>query len=163
MKINFKNWIFIAVLGTSNPALADWQWTRWGMTTDQVLRASRGAARHSSPAERASLSVINNGRTDRDAKIVGQYETDGFAFATTFMFDPRTDRLVCVYLSLRDKEQSIRLETELKRIYGAPDRTISSSALGMRVLYWDRQDEVSFVATDRSPSLRYCSRQSAGL
>ena len=39
-----RHWWLFALVGIPSPALADWQYTRWGMTVDEVITASNGTA-----------------------------------------------------------------------------------------------------------------------
>jgi hypothetical protein len=39
-----KYWLALPLLAFSAPALADWQYTKWGMSVDEVLAASQGTA-----------------------------------------------------------------------------------------------------------------------
>jgi hypothetical protein len=39
-----RYWLALPLLAFATPALADWQYTRWGMSVDEVLAASNGSA-----------------------------------------------------------------------------------------------------------------------
>jgi hypothetical protein len=73
-----RGWIFLA-LGFVSPAKADWQYTKWGMTPQQVAAASGG---------NAQLETDGRGCT-------GTYRVGKFKFDVTFEFDERA-RLLAV-------------------------------------------------------------------
>ncbi|MBI5940147.1 MAG: hypothetical protein HY859_06950, partial [Caulobacterales bacterium] len=41
--------VVVASLLAATPAAADWQWTKWGMTPSEVVSASDGKAKQTSP------------------------------------------------------------------------------------------------------------------
>lgn len=78
-------WAFalIATFGAT-PALADWQYTRWGMTPDQVIAASGGAVHRKSLTEQEiNASFAQAGLADL---LEGTYSAGGRSFDATFRF-----------------------------------------------------------------------------
>ncbi len=86
--------IAISNLITIYSAAADWQYTKWGMTPEQVMQASKGAA------------VVNTDRsldaTDGSVKtkLVAPYQAGGLVFRAEFMFDAH-NKLIQINLALQ--------------------------------------------------------------
>src|SRR5262245_58113343 len=81
-------------------ARADWEYTRWGMTSQQVVGASNNLARESSDRRPDSDGNVT--------KLVAPYESGKFSFEARFKFDA-ADRLSAVTLLLTDKSLCIEL------------------------------------------------------
>lgn len=109
------------------PVQADWQYTRWGMTQQQVVRASRGAAKH------------------EGSKLVAPYRTGTFDFRVEFSFE--ADRLASVQLKLIDPTLCPRLYASLRDRYGEPPR-------GGHFVRWDdRQSNNKIIYAGAGTSL----------
>lgn len=155
--------IFLYLLLIVSPATADWQWTKWGMTAQQVIISSKGTAKAVPPEEISRNSVSDGQIVVMIPKVRSNYSANGFQFSAYFMFDAKTELLKCVYLDSTDGRKNA-LEAELTRIYGAYDRIRAFPPIGLKVLYWDRSDEISFDASKTSDgTIRYCSKSKNGL
>src|ERR1700744_2220675 len=74
-----------AVLLFTSAARADWQFTRWGMTPDQVVKASRGAAHNASSDETTANAPV--GSSEQMLVIIPTYVTGDLQFIVDFYFD----------------------------------------------------------------------------
>src|ERR1700689_2996868 len=83
----------LACCGAS-AAKADWQYTKWGMTPQQVVSASKNLA-----TEGSDLRPDSDGNV---SKLVPQFQSGIFSFEAKFGFDA-ADRLASVTLVLNDK------------------------------------------------------------
>lgn len=72
----------------------DWEYTKWGMTPQQVVSASKNLA-----TEASDLRPDSDGNV---TKLVAPYQSGKFSFEAQFGFDA-TDRLASVTLVLNDK------------------------------------------------------------
>jgi hypothetical protein len=72
----------------------DWEYTKWGMTPQQVVSASKNLA-----TEASDLRPDSDGNV---TKLVAAYQSGKFSFEAQFGFDA-TDRLASVTLVLNDK------------------------------------------------------------
>ena len=99
----------LAVL--AEPALADWQYTRWGMSPDEVKKASEGAA-----VENQDRSLDADGLK---AQLVAPFAGATLPFDAVFLFGIR-DRLAVVTLNPRDLASCARLPDVLRAHYGPP-------------------------------------------
>jgi hypothetical protein len=82
-----KRWLLLALAALPTPALADWQYTHWGMSVDEVIAASNGSAQE-----------IKDRKGDRVRKmprlIVGTTKEGETAFAVEFYFEDKKLRLI---------------------------------------------------------------------
>jgi|SRR5712692_11509112 len=109
-------------------ATADWQYTKWGMTLEQVVAASKGTA------------TANSDRTlDAEgfkAKLVAPYQSEGFTFRAAFMFGP-DNKLGVVQLGLQNGS-CLKLIGALTNAYGPQQSKSRSSVLNLD-RWWDQK------------------------
>lgn len=98
-------------LAFAAPAKADWQYTRWGMSPQEVVAASKGASR---------LDRAPPGHEVFDASLgaSGGYETQGYTFRSEFYFDG-AQRLKGIRLMLTDFSKCDSLLDLLLGLYGS--------------------------------------------
>jgi hypothetical protein len=133
-----------------SPALADWQYTKWGMTKEQVVEASKGQA---TP-------------TGTKGALVAPYEGGGYQFQASFGFD-KTGGLSSVGLELKDGSHAIGLRNALLGKYGKAGKEVGSltesppptpgSDLDIKsygLEWWTETDHVSFSYTEIGWSFR---------
>jgi opacity protein-like surface antigen len=102
----------LSVVCVAAPAAADWQYTKWGSTPEQVIAASGGSARavQGTPAQQVWGS---------DLRAEGTYTAGGFDFTSRFFFDP-ANRLSVVKLPLIDTSRCEQLRETVSGLYGQP-------------------------------------------
>lgn len=100
--------LLLAQLSTS--ALADWQYTRWGMTPEQVAAASKGTVRVGKGDPRQEFQGAEIG-------AVGTHVSGRYMFKANFHFIDR--KLVEVRLKLIGGDQ-YALKNDLLALYGKP-------------------------------------------
>src|ERR1700744_2266200 len=83
----------LACCGAS-AAKADWEYTKWGMTPQEVVSAAKNQTKESS-----DLHPDSDGNV---TKLVAPYRRDKFSFEAQFGFTP-ADRLSSVTLVVKDK------------------------------------------------------------
>lgn len=108
------------LVAAAAPAHAHWQFTRWGMTPDEVVGAS--------PVQVGPFSNPDFDTDSAVAKLVSNYSAGGFDFAVGYMFDRATGRLSRVHLELKDPAQCGKLWHSMDAIYGKPSTTVNSRA-----------------------------------
>ena len=79
----------------------DWEYTKWGMTPQQVVSASKNLA-----TEASDLRPDSDGNV---TKLVAPYQSGKFSFEAQFGFDV-TDRLASVTLVLNDKSAGMDMD-----------------------------------------------------
>ena len=90
----------LACCGAS-AAKADWEYTKWGMTPQQVVSASKNLAK-----EGSDLHPDSDGNV---TKLVAPYKSGKFSFEAQFGFDA-ADRLSSVTLVLNDKSTDMDMD-----------------------------------------------------
>jgi hypothetical protein len=143
----------VAVLAFTLPTLAhaDWAWTTWSMSADQVVAASKGQVR-----------AVQGTEGDRvhgfDLKAQGKASQDGFDFDAEFFFDSDGARLHVVRL-IPDESRCPALRDLLKSRYGEPrddSRTFpmgGGRTLTLTALKWSDPAHGNFVAYTYTPAV----------
>jgi len=93
--------VLALVCCAASAAKADWEYTKWGMTPQQVISASKNLTRESSDLHPDSDGNIT--------KLVAPYQSGKFSFEAQFGFDA-TDRLSSVTLVLKDKSAGMDMD-----------------------------------------------------
>jgi hypothetical protein len=93
--------LVLACCGAS-AAKADWEYTKWGMTLQQVVTASKNQAKQGS-----DLHPDSDGNV---TKLVAPYKSGEFSFEAQFGFDA-ADKLSSVTLVLQDKSTHMDMES----------------------------------------------------
>lgn len=105
--------VSVAALAVSVlPAAADWQYTRWGMTPEQVKEASNGAAQDNSD-HKLDASGVN-------ARLTAPYQGVSLPFTAVFLFGER-DLLKYVTLKPVGKIACPVIVDALAANYGKPE------------------------------------------
>lgn len=142
----------LAFTSLSGSARADWQYTRWGMSPQQVLEAAGGAAKaHHMPSD--------DGPTQR-SKVVAPYRSGEHLFRSRFVFD-LSDNLIIVMLELSDLSKCPELYRDLTSAYGPPQSFGSGRSLPK---WWDKKNGnvVLLIDTLGSCSIQYTPIVQAG-
>jgi hypothetical protein len=143
----------VALACLSDPARAHWEYSRWGMTQQQVVSASRGAVRILPPAERRP---VPNARMEYRA--AGTFRSGTLRLTVAFAFDARNGGLVCVSAQA-EAAQADALRARMERLFGAPQERGQEAASGTTTLGWTRPDEIDLhLAPGRPAVLLHCAR-----
>ena len=105
----FKSTFDEAFLICSSAAKAAWEYTKWGMTPQQVVSASKNLA-----TEASDLRPDSDGNV---TKLVAPYQSGKFSFEAQFGFDA-TDRLASVTLVLNDKSAGMDMGADTNMDHG---------------------------------------------
>jgi hypothetical protein len=135
-------------------ARADWQYTHWGMTPEQVVAASKGAAQLVPEKDRPRLPPMVTSAT-------GAYQDGPLQLRVTFSFNIATNGLVCVNYGLNSHDSDEAFKAVLVKRYGPPQKTSGMGFLGMTTLAWKTptdQIEATFAKDDPAYA-RQCSLQ----
>jgi hypothetical protein len=87
----------------------DWEYTKWGMTPQQVVSASKNLATQSSDPRPDSDGNVT--------KLVAPYQSGKFSFEAEFGFDA-TDKLASVTLVLKDKSAGMDMGADMNMDHG---------------------------------------------
>lgn len=102
--------LVIVVFGKN--AIADWQYSSWGMEIDKLISESNGKAEKLAEAEPSGSNLTILARSEHKA--------GPFTFRVDFLFD-ETGSLERIVLLLSDTQGDVSLFRELKLRYGEPD------------------------------------------
>ncbi|MQX45741.1 hypothetical protein [Sinorhizobium medicae] len=128
----------VAVLFGS-AAQADWQYTRWGMTVDEVLVASKGkASKPKKPNTVEDGSILN--------LLSAPYNVNRLRSKAEFWFSEEDRRLSNVRLSLMKISQCPELRGALTNVYGPAEK--SKTSLGEFLRWWDRENGNDILLMD---------------
>jgi len=112
----------------SAPAVADWQYTKWGMTADQVGAASKGQMK------RCSAVCDKQTTATSTALLYGPYQSGTLPFTAFAFFDKQTKKLVQMSLRLDDSSKGNELIGGLRAKYGDP--VSESKTQVLHLLVW---------------------------
>lgn len=111
-----------ALLGVAAPAHADWQFTRWGMTVDEVTAAAPGKI---VPFEHPGYTTASD-----VMKLATDYSANDIDFTAGFMFDRATGRLSRVHLEPKAMAACERVWFAMDAAYGpTTDRARSRTSV----------------------------------
>jgi hypothetical protein len=127
----------------SSAAHADWQFTKWGMTPDQVVAASGG---------KAAVLPAKNHVSSQGLRVVAAmpWESETLHFQVGFMFDGK-NALRRVSMLLKSGGTAADLLRALKAKYGPPDQQMSEA--GAVYAHWYRADDINFLAVASSRTI----------
>lgn len=139
-------------------AHADWQYTRWGMTPEQVMAASAGQLKPCDEACKGQDTSI------QITRFLGPYQSGPFKFTAYMLFNRRSNTLAEVTLDLNQPYDADAFINALRLKYGRPD--LSDYSKLMKVILWrDATDEIDVVVIGDDPpsdtSLSYAPRQNS--
>jgi hypothetical protein len=86
------------------PAQAEWQYTRWGMTVDEVMAASEGAAIPINPDEQILLEDDT-----QQTLLKSQWSKEGYTFDVFFNFSDSDSKLSEVILKSTGNNEDLGL------------------------------------------------------
>jgi hypothetical protein len=109
MKMKIPGIVLALGCCVASVAKADWRYTKWGMTPQQVVSASKNLAR-----EGSDLRPDSDGNV---TKLVAPYQNGKFPFEAQFGFDA-ADRLSSVTLVLNDKSASMDMGADMNMDQG---------------------------------------------
>jgi hypothetical protein len=128
-------------------ASANWQYTKWGMTTAQVQKASKNAA----------VPTTGESAGGETVKLTAPYSSGPFNFTASFWFD-QSDHLTMVDLNLSEGNPN-ELIGSLRNKYGEP----ANHMPGIMTAYmWKTaSDKISFINVGSKTSVSYSPRVTA--
>jgi hypothetical protein len=145
----------IVLLSAVSTARADWAYTTWGMSPDQVAKASNGGVHVIPEAERKTVEEANlrNGAE-------GTYRDDGVDFHVGFAFDVKSGGLKCVFYTVVDGAKNSAMRELMIKRYGEPSGHSDIPAIGMIAMNWDKAtDEINLQWVENNPGgVSHCKK-----
>jgi hypothetical protein len=130
-----------ALIGLSTQAHADWEYAHWGMTPEQVIAASNGAAKMLPREQQRSNDAIK-----MTTKVQAVYSDGPLKFEVMFSFDPE-NHLAGVGYETRDPNQSETLKNWVTKRYGPPTNT-DAELQRTQMFNWTKPDTILLIITD---------------
>ncbi len=119
----------LSALVAASPVHADWQYTKWGMTPEQVVAASSGRATLLPARQRPRLPPLETAAT-------GEFKDAALTLRTVFSFNTDGKGLACVFYGLTSRDGADVFKALLISRYGQPQRTSGLPAIGQETLGW---------------------------
>jgi hypothetical protein len=124
------------ISGLYTQALADWEYTRWGMTPEQVAAASFGKIRVLPKGERQAGADDHS-----EIAAEGVYPIDGHTLAVGLQFDTRTNGLTCVLYNGSGDDVAL-IRDMLVAKYGKTEETSLGEGYSME---WKTPELIDFA------------------
>lgn len=139
----------VGLIAGIGPADAHWQYTKWGMSAEQLLSASEGSATVGSGVKSVQGDAVKGAS--------GRYATGSYNFDADFWFG--ASGLSMVSLKMRDNVQCLGLQRDLLAKYGEPVEKTGGAV--QRRMWPDKaaNNRVVLITTD----LNFCELQYAPL
>ena len=139
--------LICAMLLIAPAARADWQYTHWGMTPEQLVAASKGKVKLVPEKDRPRLGPLVTAAE-------GEYQAGALNLHTVFMFDSASNGLACVAFGVYNDIYDDALKAALIKQFGPPQKTNPGMAfLKMTTLTWRTPtDEIKLTISKSDPS-----------
>jgi hypothetical protein len=136
-------------------AKADWAYTKWGMSPEQIAKASNGGVHVIPEAERKTTEEANL-RTGAE----GIYKDGDVDLHVAFAFDAKTGGLKCVFYTVVDSTKNPALRDLMIKRHGEPQGHSDIPAIGMVAMNWDKPpDEIDLQWVKDNPAgVSHCKR-----
>lgn len=132
----------LVVIFTASPALADWEYTHWGMTPEQVAAASSGNVKVLPKSERQAAG-------DQSVfAAMGSFPVGGRSLSVGFMFDTATGGLRCVAYNAMGDDVAM-LKERLVEKYGQTKEHSFGAGYSMD---WKTPEPVEFAVNNNPPT-----------
>ncbi len=109
------------------PAAADWQFTKWGMTPEQVIKKSPVRLSRV-PAAEADKHLNTSDEKGLASTLEGDWTSGSFRFHAYFQFDAGR-HLAAVDLEIPDDAVAVDVANALEKKYGQPTREDNSTPM----------------------------------
>jgi hypothetical protein len=137
--LRFIVYVFLPFVLSPAPALADWEYTHWGMTSEQVAAASSGNVKVLPKSERQAAGDHS------EIAAMGNFMFGGRSLSVGFEFDTVTGGLNCVMYNAMGDDVAMIKDTLLKK-YGQTKETSFGGAYSMT---WRTPDLIEFAVGER--------------
>ena len=129
--------VSIVLFALNSPSYADWEYTSWGMSPEQVLAASAGKASKNDDVEERSTD-------DAFGLLKAPHNAGKFKFEVIFLFDKVSNKLTTVNLQLMNHNVGHDLHGALMTKYGAPISTQDDEIVGASV--WRDEEQNNTIS-----------------
>jgi hypothetical protein len=135
----------LAMLLIATTADADWQYTHWGMTPEQVVAASRGAAQVVPEKNRPRGLPMLTAAT-------GAYQDGPLELRVTFQFNTASNALACVSYGVNSHDNDDAFKAALVKRFGPPQKTSGGGFLGTTLSWTTPTDQIDATFSKSDPA-----------
>lgn len=157
-----KALLALIVTAYAQPAAADWQWTRWGMTRVQTLAASDGKAAFATSAEKQRRMYRRGFTPVQVPELVIDAPAAGTDFSAYLLFDTTTAKLVCVDMVPKPGSAiTPALRQSLTAAHGEPVKEVRKELPGVEwttTTWQSERDTIELQQGGLGTKLKYCER-----
>jgi hypothetical protein len=145
----------VAIILFVPAAKADWAYTKWGMSPEQIARASSGGV-HAIPEAERQTNEEANLRTGAE----GIYKDGDVDLRVAFAFDAKNGGLKCVFYTVVDSAKNSALRDLMTKRYGEPNGHSDIPAIGMIAMNWQKPtDEIDLQWVKDNPAgVSHCKK-----
>jgi hypothetical protein len=137
--------LVLAMLLIAPAAHADWQYTHWGMTPEQVLAASRGTAQLVPDKDRPrGLPTLT--------AATGTYQDGPLPLRVTFQFNTASNGLVCVSYGVNSHDSDDAFKAALVKRFGPAQKTSGGGFLGTTLSWKTPTDQIEATFSKDDPA-----------
>ena len=141
-----KSSLVVAMMALATPAYADWQYTQWGMTPEEVIAAADGQAS-------SAIGLRGDQVRGQELGAEGTYSASGMEFKTQFYFSPLSGGLSAIRLHPKTPGSCGELEREISGIYSRAGRSeYASTERNLRVRVTNGYGQCFLLYTPLSPT-----------
>jgi hypothetical protein len=137
--------LLLAMFLNAPAAHADWQYTHWGTTPEQVVAASRGAAQVVPEKNRPKGLPLLTAAT-------GTYQEGSLELRVTFQFKTASNGLACVSYGVNSHDQDDAFKAALVKRYGPPQKTSGGGFLGTTLSWTTATDQIDATFSNSDPA-----------
>lgn len=157
-----KALLALMVMAYAQPAAADWQWTRWGMTRGEALSASQGKAAFATAQEKQRRMYRRGFTPIQVPELVIDAQAGGSEFQAYLLFDTTSAKLTCVDLIPKPGVAvSQTLRQGLVQTYGTPVQEVRKELPGVEwttTTWVAEHDTIELQQGGLGTKLKYCER-----
>jgi hypothetical protein len=145
----------VAMMLCGTAAKADWAYTKWGMTPEQVAKASGGKVNLLRGTDQKTVAP------DMRHEAEGTYSDGPVSLQVRFTFDPTNGNgLNCVFYAVTSENQAPALKDLMIKRYGQPSTEGGIAFLGMTNLTWEKPDDITLQISNSDPAfVTHCKKK----
>jgi hypothetical protein len=149
--------ITLIALGQPRAGRADWAYTAWGMSLDEVVAASPVKLTPLDEKVQAqSREYVSDGRSA--AMLAGWHVEGAYTYLAFFYFDLETRKLVSVNLDLKTMTLADQLLREITERHGAPVESHEIMPGFFSRVWEDDGNRIVFIRTFDTAKVNYFGR-----